>query len=490
MLARRNAEASESMERRIAAGAAWTAASNWIEQAFAFAVFVAIARFIGADAFGVAAMALAFVTLGEVLLRDTLAEGLISADNSQRRHEDSAFWALILFAVAILAILVLAAPIAAKMFGDARVAPVMQAMAPTCLFVAISGVPTAKLRRDMAFRTLAIRAIAGVVAGGGVGLWMAANGFGAWSLVGQRLTLTSVNALLAVTGARWLPLSPPWSADLSLVKGLGPRVVILRALIIIIMQTPVVALGVASNASAVAMYSFAARIVEIAIFLIVAPVKRVVQPAAAAMKRAGGDTKAFFTDVTAITALAAFAVFAGLAFVGETFVSVLMGDEWRLAGAIIAPLCAAGALTALTEIQEGYLLALDRSSRFVRATFAEAAIGVALIALAGASGAAAVATAVALRAAIMAPIRTAAALSAENISASRYFSALSGPLAAAAAMAVVLQLWRIVAEGRIPSIGYLTASIIVGAASFALAAAMAAPTTFRRLRVYFSKETS
>jgi len=476
------------MERRIAAGAAWTAASNWIEQALAFAVFVLIARFIGADAFGVAAMALAFIMLGEVLLRDTLAEGLISADSIERRQEDSVFWALILFAVTIIAVIVLAAPLAAKMFGDARVAPVMQAMAPTCLFVALSGVPTAKLRRDMAFRTLAIRAIAGVIGGGIVGLLMAANGFGAWSLVGQRLTLTSVNAVLAAAGARWTPASPPWAADFSLVKGLGPRVVALRSLTIVIMQAPVVALGVASTASSVAMYSFAARIVEIVIFLIVAPLKRVIQPAAAAMKRAGGDTKALFADITAIAALAAFALFAGLAFVGQSFVGLMMGDEWLLAGAIIAPLCAAGALTALVEIQEGYLLALDRSSRFLRATFGEAAIGVALVGLASAAGPVAVAGAVALRAAIMAPIRTAATLSAEYIPAGLYLRNLSGPFMSACAMAIVLYFWRGFADGRLEGFAYLIFTIALGGASFILAAAIATPSTFRRFKIYLVKE--
>jgi len=488
MLAGNFLEGARDMEGRIAAGAAWTVASNWIEQAVAFAVYVAIARFIGADAFGVAAMALAFVMLGEVLLRDTLAEGLISNDDSDdravRKHEESAFWALVLFADAIIAILVAGAPVIARLFDDARVAPIMQTLAPTCLFVAISGVPTAKLRRDMAFRTLAIRAIAGVIGGGLVGVVMAANGMGAWSLVGQRLTLVSVNALLAMTGARWFPRSAPWTADFSLLRGLGPKVVMLRSLTIIITQTPVIALGVAAGSSAVAMYSFAARLVEITLFLIVAPIKRVVQPAAAAMKRLGGDTRRFFADMTELTALAAFAAFAGLAFIGEEFVGLLMGDEWRLAGAIIAPLCAAGALTALTEIQEGYLLALDKPSRFLRATFAEALIGVALVALASAYGPIAVGAAVALRAAAMAPIRTAATLSAENIGATRYLSALTGPLLAMGAMAGVLALWRAFAEDRLSALAYLPATILIGAASFLAAAALITPSTVRRMRIY------
>lgn len=472
------------MKHQVAAGAAWTAASNWVEQAVALAVYIAIARLIGAEAFGVASMALAFVMICEVLLRDTLTEGLISKDTSARKDEDEVFWSLVAFATLAIAALMVGAPVVANMFAEPEVGPLMRAFAPVCLLIAISGVPTAKLRRNMAFRTLAVRAVAGVVAGGVVGISMAANGFGAWSLVGQRVTLVGVNTVLALSGARWLPGSPPTLSMFNAVRGLGTRVMLLRAMTVAIAQTPAVALGVAMGPKAVAFFSLAARLVEIALFLIATPLKRVVQPAAAAVKRAGGDTKALFLDVTEIAALAAFASFTGLAFVGQALVTLMMGEEWRLSGAIIAPLCVGGAIMALTEVQEGYLIGLDRTSAFLRAIFVEAVVGFLLIGVASLYGPEAVAGAVALRVALILPMRVKASLSAEQIQMRDYLRRLKGPLLAAAGMAVMLTVWRNAMEFRLSEAAYFPSTIAVGVISFSIFAILTTPTTFRRLKVY------
>ena len=58
------------------------AAGNWIEQAVNFAVFVILARLLGAQAFGILAMASVVIVLSEFLVRETFAEGLISVPNS------------------------------------------------------------------------------------------------------------------------------------------------------------------------------------------------------------------------------------------------------------------------------------------------------------------------------------------------------------------------------------------------------------------------
>ena len=474
------------MKQQVAAGAAWTAASNWVEQAVALAVYIAIARLIGAEAFGVASMALAFVMLAEVLLRDTLSEGLISKQEAAREDEDAVFWSLIALALIAVGAIMAAAPLVARIFAEPEVAPLMQSFAPVCLLIAISGVPTAKLRRNMAFRMLAARAIAGVVAGGVVGIAMAANGMGPWSLVGQRVTLVGVNAVLALSGARWLPRSLPARSTLGAVRGLGTRVLALRAMSVAIAQTPAVALGIAMGPKAVALFSFAARLVEIALFLIATPLKRVIQPAAAAVRRAGGDTKALFQDMTEIAAFAAFASFAGLAFVGEALVGLMMGEEWRLAGAVIAPLCVGGAIMALTEVQEGYLIGLDRTSAFLRAIFVEVLVGVLLIGLASVYGPTAVAGAVALRVALVLPMRVAATLGAEKIPVRNYLRTLTGPLLAAAGMAGVLTVWRHATHVRLPDATYFPATIVIGVVSFWFFAILMTPATFRRLKVYAS----
>ena len=67
-----------SITRQFSKGVAWMAAGNWLEQAINFVVFVVLARLLVAEAFGLLAMATAFVILSEFLVRETLSEFLIA----------------------------------------------------------------------------------------------------------------------------------------------------------------------------------------------------------------------------------------------------------------------------------------------------------------------------------------------------------------------------------------------------------------------------
>jgi PST family polysaccharide transporter len=323
-------------------------------------------------------------------------------------------------------------------------------------------VPTALLRRALAFRTLAIRTTLGVLCGGVVGVSMAAHGCQAWSLVGQRLTEVGVNSLIAFHAARWLPRRLPSRREFALVHGLGPRVVILRSLTIVINQTPPVVLGIVAGPRAVGLVALALRLVELIGFMIVKPLQGVAQSALAAMRRKHAATDQFYLDLTELAGLCGFTAFAGLALISEPVVLLLAGRDWRVAGEILPAICLAGAVASLTSIQEAYLLALDRLTGFVKATFAEAALGVVLIALAAPYGVLPTAAAVALRALVGLPLRSRATLAVEAIAPMRFLRALSAPCLLGAGMAAPVALWRLSAYGRVPQAAFVAAAIAIG----------------------------
>src|SRR3546814_14351564 len=71
--------------------------------------------------------------------------------------------------------------------------------------VCSSDLPTALLTRDMRFDLLALRSVLGLSVGGAVGIGMALDGFGAWSLVGQQLTQQAIIAAVLWSTGRWRP---------------------------------------------------------------------------------------------------------------------------------------------------------------------------------------------------------------------------------------------------------------------------------------------
>ncbi|MEO6092431.1 MAG: oligosaccharide flippase family protein [Novosphingobium sp.] len=455
------------MKRDFTIGAAWSAAASLIEQGAGMIVFLLIARLIGAEGFGIAAMTLAFLLFGEFLVRDTITEAIVERRVLEEGRLEATFFALIGFSLAIAAGLIAIAPLVGRIYQEPTVTPLLIAASPTVLMVGAAGVSTALLRRNLAYRTLALRSVVGVVCGGVVGVAMAARGLGAWSLVGQRLTEVGINSAFAFRAAGWMPRRWPTRAEFALVRGLGPKVVLLRSISLVIAQTPVVALGIAAEPRAAGLFACAWRLVQMIVQLIVKPIQGVAQSAIAELRRQHASTAGFYLDLVELAGLGAFCAFVGLALIGEPLIAVLLGWEWRGAGAMLPALCLAGGVMAVSAIQEAYVLAIGRMRAFVSASAWEAAIGVAAIAVASRWGPVAIGYAVALRALAALPLRTAATLAPEVIAPRRFILALVAPVLLAGGVYVPVALWRFVADGRMSDVGLVGSAVAIGVAAAA-----------------------
>jgi PST family polysaccharide transporter len=447
------------------------ALAGWIEQAFTFLFFIVLARTIGVDALGVASMAFAFVYFGEFLVRETLTEGVIAAKDEDPDLLDSTFRTLLLFGGGVTLALLAIAPIAAAAYRHQEIAALTVAAAPTTLMIAATGVHAALLRRRLAFRALAVRAIAGCIAGGVAGVAVAFAGGGAWAFVAQRLVQVGVNGALAVSAARWRPRKGFMQSTATVARGLGGQVVLIRALTLFIAQTPIVALGVVAGPRAVALFAFAWRIVEVVLLLISNPLKRSAQPALAALRRSGEADPRFMLALTEVAAFIAFAAFAGLAIVATPLVVFTMGPQWQAAAPLVAVLAIAGATIAIAEIQEAVLLAVDRAGGLLRALIIEAALGLILVVILCRVGPEWVAAAIAARAVICAPMRIRAALAVEGLSARAFLGALVRPLLLAAVMGAALLALTPVAPAT-PGLRLATL-VLAGVAIFAAVALLA-----------------
>lgn len=472
------------MKRAFTISAAWMLATSWLEQVVSVVVFLTIARLVGTEGFGVAAMAFAFLFLGEFLVRDTLTEAIVERRTLEDGRLEATFVALMAFSAILTVVIVLAAKPVAALYGEPAVAPLLVAASPTVLLIGIAGVPNAILRRNLAYRVLAIRTSVGVIAGGVTGVVLALNGGGPWSLVGQRVVEIAVNSVFAWSAARWRPSRWPRIADFAMLRGLGPKVVALRCMTLVILQTPTVALGIFANTHAAGIYSVAARLIEQATALIIKPLLAAAQSAIAALRRERGSTSAFYLDLNEVAALGGFTAFAGLALVAQPLVMVMLGPEWSPAAQVLPILCIAGALTALTAIQEAYLLALNRLGGFLTVSMVEAAVGVVLVMTAGRHGAAAVALAVAARSVLSLGMRTFAALRPEAIPYSSLVRTLAAPLGVAAGVVLVVSVWRYIALGHVPDLLFVALAVVFGVAVAAALLLTLMPGAVTRLRSF------
>ncbi len=472
------------MKREFSNAAAWLAGATWIEQSIGALVFLIIARIIGVETFGLASIAFAFLFVGEILVRDTLTEAIVERPELEDGRLEATFFILTGFSAAITATLWVAAEVIDYIYDNQGVGPILRTASPVVFLIGLSGVSNALIRRRMMFKALSIRTVLGVMVGGIVGITIALQGFGAWALVGQRLSEIGTVSILAIANARWWPKRGPRRGDWQLVRGLGPEVVQLRIWTLAAAQAPVVLLGAFVDARAAGIFAFSARLVEINLKVSVRVIQGVAQAAMANLRRQTGRTAEFFLELAELAAFAGFLSFTGIAAIAFPLVIVLLGPDWATAGVVIPLLAIAGAAQSLTAVQEAYLLATNQMGSFMRVIRAEAIVGFLVLLAVSPFGVVPSAVAVAIRAFVFLPLCTRATLAPDQIASADFIRALRSPAIVASIMGLVLLAWRIAMLGRMPDVIYLAAAILLGVATAAVVITIFMPQTFARLKTY------
>ena len=472
------------------ANVAWMAGGNWGEHVISFLIYVALARILGAETFGLVAMASALVILAEAMVRETLTEWLIAEKEPEPGHYDALFWTLGGVSLVIFAGLYFGAGFIARAMGEEQIAPLIQVLAIVVPMTGFTGVPVAILRRNARFDILGARAVVGVVVGGSVGLALALSGAGAWALVIFRILLVAANEIMAWVFAGWRPGFKGRLHHLRSFLSMGLSTFWLQAAYLVSIQSATVIFGAMLGPVAAGFFSLAWRLTEILTFLVNVPFAMVSQTAFAATRRRGEDVTSFMDTVLRVTTLPSLAVFSGLAVLAGPFIRFCFGEEWVPAAAIVQVLCIVGLYRSVERIQHVFCLALGQAKGLAVITTIEAIAGIVVMVLLVPYGAVAVTLGFALRYIVFWPLRFAYASRFGGVSLGRTAALMAPGLMAAGAMVAVL-LAMIHGLGLDPyRLFWLGVLITTGAAVFVGFVALFMPNRIESARLLIGWETA
>ncbi|MCB2135155.1 MAG: oligosaccharide flippase family protein [Rhodobacteraceae bacterium] len=378
---------------RFIRGVAWMAAGGWTEQAINFVVFVTMAKILGPELYGLLSMAAVFIVLCEALVRESVSEYLIAAHDPQAEDFNATFWLTAALGLLLAVLLFLSATPIAAVYGEPQVAGLIRGLSVTVLMIAFTAVPVAILRREFNFRVLSLRAIAGVIVGGTVGVVMALSGFGVWSFAGQWIAMIATNIVMAWTAVDWRPGLSTTAGHLRRAGGFGLQVLGLRAAELAAVQLPTLIIGATLGPVATGLYSLSWRLVETLTFLISTPLRMVSQPAFAAVRREGGRAGDLLLDIARLTGVIAFPFFVGLAVVAHPVILLLFGEEWLGAAPVLSVMAFLGLYLAIAMVQQSFCLAAGKAGEITLLTWANVALAGVMILIASRWGLVAIATA-------------------------------------------------------------------------------------------------
>lgn len=194
-----------SLKKQAISGVKWNFAQQFSVQIINFGVQVILARLLMPEMFGLIAMVIVFISIGQTLMDGGMTSSLIRTENPTQVDYSTVFMTNMGVSIAIYAFTYLLAPYIASFYSQEVLTNIVRLFALSFVINAFVAVHIAKLTKEMDFKQQMKLQVPSTLISGLIGIVMAYMGYGVWSLVWMNLARSLLFALQAWIFIDWKP---------------------------------------------------------------------------------------------------------------------------------------------------------------------------------------------------------------------------------------------------------------------------------------------
>ena len=341
---------SKNLTARTVQGVRWTYLGTASTVGLQLVYTAIISRILPPRAFGLVAAAGLALSFATYFAKMGLGQAIVQKSELSDDEIRAAFTSSVILGVVFSGAVAIAAPLGAQFFREPRLAPVLQGMALTLLFMGLKSTAEGLLRRRLAFKKLAVRTTASYVVGYfGVGLPMAITGAGVWSLVAAAGTQLLCEALLMYQAVRH-PIRPIWRwTPYSSLLAFGSRVSVISFLEFVGNNLDTLLVGRFTTAGTLGQYNKGYYLVNLPLRHLTVNLSKVLFPSLATIQTQRDRVRRVYLLAVTAAAAVVLPVSAGMAVASRELVLTLLGDQWETTAVILPFFAAAAALRFMTH---------------------------------------------------------------------------------------------------------------------------------------------
>ena len=326
-------------------------------------IAIALARLLDPEDFGLFGLALAVTGVLEFAKQGGLVIPVIQSATITQAQRSSLFW----FNAALgLFLTVLAGAIAiiiGRFNGDARLAPLIGALALGFLPSGIAAQHVALLRRDRRFTTIATCELIAVLASGGFAIGAAQVGASYWALVCFQLGREVIQSMLFVLAAWWRPSPPNRNVAVRHLLRSGGVIMMFELLSYLNFKADNLIVGWKLGPAALGFYSKAYEFLLLPINQITTPLSGVVHSSLSHLQHEPEAYRIFLSRALLLATGLGLPLSTFLFANAHAIIVEILGQQWQPSVPIYRALAPAAASMTITSCVGWIFLSLGRARR-------------------------------------------------------------------------------------------------------------------------------
>jgi O-antigen/teichoic acid export membrane protein len=343
---------------RAARGAAVTFAGQGARMVIQVVSVVVLARLLSPHDYGLLAMVLTVVGIGEIFRDFGLSSAAIQSPTLSRGQRDNLFWMNTGIGVVLALIVFLSSPLIALLYDEPELVPLTQLLSLTFVINGVTTQYRADRNRTMKFTVLAVSDIVAAVIGLGCAIAAAVAGWEYWALAVQQLVQCLVGLVILVASARWFPHLPDRTAPMRDFLRYGGHLVGTQLIGYVSNNIDSALIGTRFGAAQLGIYNRGFQLLMQPLGQLRSPTTRVALPV---LSRLHNDPDRYGEFIVRGQLALGYTLVAGLGLViaaAEPLTAVLLGSKWAMVTPILRLLAIAGIFQTMAYV--GYWVYLSR----------------------------------------------------------------------------------------------------------------------------------
>jgi O-antigen/teichoic acid export membrane protein len=320
------------LRRKTRRSIAWTLLRVASDQAFAFIVFVVLARLLSPAEIGAFAIAQAFSEIGRAIAISGMVQNVARAKWMSKALADTVFWTNMAMSIVLALIFLGIAPLATALIGQPSVTAPLQALGFVLPLAALGATHLSLRLREFGHKTLAIRSAVAHSVGGAAAVAAAFAGWGIWSLVVQRFVTEAANTLMSWHAYRWMPGGSVSWEQFRAIWHFGFNMALTQVLIRLPRRATDIVLATMIDTAAVGINRTARRTTELILAGTISPFSMVATQTLSRLQSDHEELVKAYRWMVSKSAMLTFPALIGLGVLAPDAVPAIFGDKWAVSG--------------------------------------------------------------------------------------------------------------------------------------------------------------
>ncbi len=344
----------------------WGFLERFGQQSFQFVITIILARLLLPEEFGLIAMVRIFMAIATSFINSGFGQALIQKQNATHIDECSIFYFNILVGFLAAGLMCLAAPWIAVFFNQPLLVPLTCVLSLNLIINAFGIVQRTLLTKQIDFKAQFKVSVIATAISGIIGVTMAFNGFGVWSLAVQSLGSNLLRTILLWIFSTWRPSLIFSFTALRKMFAFGSRMLASGLLDTLFNNIYLIVIGKLFSPVCLGFYTRARGLQTLPVRNISTIIKRVTFPVFSLVQDDKLRLKHAVRKALTTLALINFPLMVGMAVVAKPLVLVLLTEKWLPCVPYLQLLCMVGILYPFNMINLNVLIAQGRSDLFLR----------------------------------------------------------------------------------------------------------------------------